>query len=45
LGSNSRSRANRLRKLGWEAKEKLTLASLVQDEIPLILEQNVPREA
>ncbi|KAF4231530.1 hypothetical protein CNMCM8980_005234 [Aspergillus fumigatiaffinis] len=45
LGSNSRSRANRLRKLGWEAKEKLTLASLVQDEISLILEQNVPREA
>ncbi|KAJ2548067.1 hypothetical protein EV175_004972, partial [Coemansia sp. RSA 1933] len=39
LGSNSRSRADRLRKLGWEAKEKQTLASLAEDEIPIILKE------
>lgn len=38
-GSNSRSRANRLRKLGWEPSEKNTLASLAEDEIPIILQE------
>lgn len=38
-GSNSRNRANRLRKLGWAPAEKSTFASLAEDEIPLILEE------
>ncbi|KAF7550745.1 hypothetical protein G7Z17_g5508 [Cylindrodendrum hubeiense] len=42
VGSNSRNRANRLRKLGWEAREKKSLASLVEDEIPLILQETGP---
>ncbi|KAL3459472.1 hypothetical protein BJX64DRAFT_301224 [Aspergillus heterothallicus] len=37
IGSNARNRANRLRKIGWEAREKKTFASLAEDEIPLIL--------
>jgi nucleoside-diphosphate-sugar epimerase len=37
LGSNSRNRANRLRKLGWQPREKETLPSLIDDELPLIL--------
>ncbi|KAH6645312.1 hypothetical protein BKA67DRAFT_584768 [Truncatella angustata] len=41
-GSNSRNRANRLRKLGWEATEKKSLVSLVEDEIPLILQEKGP---
>ncbi|EPY53033.1 NAD dependent epimerase/dehydratase [Schizosaccharomyces cryophilus OY26] len=44
VGSNSRSRANRLRKLGWEPKEKKTLASLAEDEIPLIMQETGPFE-
>ncbi|KAL3483339.1 hypothetical protein BJX62DRAFT_231057 [Aspergillus germanicus] len=39
IGSNARNRANRLRKLGWEPREKNTFASLVEDEIPLILQE------
>jgi nucleoside-diphosphate-sugar epimerase len=39
-GSNSRSRANRLRKLGWAPSEKETFASLAEDEIPLILKED-----
>ncbi|ODM15522.1 hypothetical protein SI65_09125 [Aspergillus cristatus] len=39
VGSNSRNRASRLRKLGWAPTEKSTFASLVEDEIPLILEE------
>lgn len=38
LGSNSRNRATRLRTLGWEPEEKTSLASLIEDEIPVILE-------
>lgn len=38
-GSNSRNRANRLRKLGWVPTEKKTLASLAEDEIPIILKE------
>ncbi|CAG8250520.1 hypothetical protein PENNAL_c0009G04047 [Penicillium nalgiovense] len=36
VGSNARHRANRLRKLGWAPLEKDTLASLAEDEIPII---------
>jgi nucleoside-diphosphate-sugar epimerase len=36
-GSNSISRANRLRQLGWEPKEKSIWASLEEDEIPYII--------
>ncbi|GLA18808.1 hypothetical protein BDQ94DRAFT_181589 [Aspergillus welwitschiae] len=39
VGSNARNRANRLRKLGWEPREKNTFASLEEDEIPLILQE------
>jgi nucleoside-diphosphate-sugar epimerase len=39
-GSNSRNRANRLRKLGWAPSEKGTFASLAEDEIPLILKED-----
>lgn len=39
VGSNSRSRASRLRELGWKPREKLTLASLAEDEIPLIMQE------
>ncbi|WBW72038.1 NAD-dependent epimerase/dehydratase [Schizosaccharomyces osmophilus] len=42
VGSNSRNKANRLRKLGWEPKEKNTLASLAEDEIPLIMQETGP---
>jgi nucleoside-diphosphate-sugar epimerase len=42
LGSNSRSRANRLRKLGWQPREKGTLESLREDELPLIMQENKP---
>ena len=43
-GSNSRSRANRLRKLGWVPLQKETLASLAEDEIPLIMKETGPFE-
>jgi nucleoside-diphosphate-sugar epimerase len=39
LGSNSRSRANRLRGLGWQPREKKTLQSLVEDEVPILLKE------
>ncbi|KAI9371716.1 NAD(P)-binding protein [Aspergillus egyptiacus] len=39
IGSNSRSRASRLRRLGWVPCEKSTFASLAEDEIPLILQE------
>ncbi|KAJ6099685.1 hypothetical protein N7467_001220 [Penicillium canescens] len=38
-GSNSRNRANRLRKLGWKPSEKNTFASLAEDEIPTIMKE------
>jgi nucleoside-diphosphate-sugar epimerase len=38
-GSNARVRAQRLRALGWTPKEKDTLKSLVEDEIPLLLQE------
>ncbi|EXJ88988.1 hypothetical protein A1O3_02052 [Capronia epimyces CBS 606.96] len=41
VGSNSRSRATRLRSLGWEPREKSLFDSLTQDEIPLILQENL----
>lgn len=37
VGQNSRSRANRLRALGWKTTEKLSFESLLEDEIPIIL--------
>ena len=37
VGQNSRSRANRLRGLGWKPKEKSTFDSLVEDELPILL--------
>ena len=39
LGLNSRSRALRLRELGWEPKEKDWKASFVEDELPEILKE------
>ncbi|KAJ5462211.1 hypothetical protein N7530_010416 [Penicillium desertorum] len=39
VGSNVRHRANRLRKLGWAPLEKDTLASLAEDEIPIIAKE------
>ncbi|KAI3058775.1 hypothetical protein CBS147353_10668 [Aspergillus niger] len=33
----SAGKASRLRKIGWEAREKKTFASLAEDEIPQIL--------
>ncbi|KAL2431621.1 hypothetical protein ABEF95_012362 [Exophiala dermatitidis] len=39
IGSNSRSRAKRLRALGWQPKEKTLFESLAQDEVPLILQE------
>ncbi|ESZ94112.1 NAD dependent epimerase/dehydratase family protein [Sclerotinia borealis F-4128] len=38
VGSNSRIQANRLRHLGWEPREKGTLASLL-DEIPITIRE------
>ena len=39
IGKNSRSRAVRLRELGWEPKEKGVWESLREDELPEILKQ------
>ena len=39
VGANSRSRGERLRDLGWVPREKGVLQSLVDDEIPLILQE------
>ncbi|EXJ95037.1 hypothetical protein A1O1_00155 [Capronia coronata CBS 617.96] len=41
VGSNARCRANRLRALGWKPQEKTLYESLVQDEIPAILKEDV----
>ncbi|CCD42791.1 similar to NAD-dependent epimerase/dehydratase [Botrytis cinerea T4] len=41
IGSNSLNRANRLRKLGWEAREQKTLLSL-RDELMMILQEEKP---
>jgi nucleoside-diphosphate-sugar epimerase len=41
LGSNSRSRAQRLRELGWESREDQTLPAL-REEIRLILKETKP---
>lgn len=40
IGLNSRSRANRLRSLGWKAKEKDWKSSYLQDELPAILKED-----
>jgi nucleoside-diphosphate-sugar epimerase len=40
LGMNSRSRALRLRKLGWRPSEKSWDQSLLEDEIPAMLQPN-----
>ena len=40
VGLNSRSRAVRLRELGWEPKEKDWKRSYVEDELPEILKEN-----
>ena len=37
IGQNARNRANRLRALGWEPREKSTFDSLMSDELPLLL--------
>jgi nucleoside-diphosphate-sugar epimerase len=39
VGQNSRSRANRLRALGWKTIEKSTFESLLEDEIPILLKE------
>lgn len=41
IGLNSRSRANRLRALGWEAREKDWRKSYVEDELPEILKEEL----
>ncbi|KAI1448928.1 NAD(P)-binding protein [Annulohypoxylon stygium] len=45
VGLNSRSRAVRLRELGWEPKEKTWAESYVQDELPFILNEESDRRA
>lgn len=40
VASNSRSRAIKLRELGWEPKEKGLFESLAEDEIPILLEES-----
>jgi len=40
VGMNSRSRAVRLRELGWEPREKGWKESLVEDELPIILKED-----
>jgi hypothetical protein len=39
LGMNSRSRAVRLRRLGWQPKEKSWDQALLEEEIPVILRE------
>lgn len=41
VGSNSRSRAVRLRELGWQPKEKSWNESLVEDELPAIMKEDL----
>ncbi|KAI1389298.1 NAD(P)-binding protein [Hypoxylon trugodes] len=45
LGLSSRCRAVRLRRLGWNPVEKSWKQSLIQDELPFILNENVDRLA
>ena len=40
IGLNSRSRAERLRRLGWEPREKDWKKSFVEDELPEILKED-----
>ncbi|KAK3058711.1 hypothetical protein LTR09_000276 [Extremus antarcticus] len=40
VGANSRSRGERLRKMGWSPTEKGVFESLKEDEIPLILRED-----
>jgi hypothetical protein len=37
---NSRSRAVRLRELGWKPQEKGWKESLIEDELPLLLKED-----
>lgn len=39
-GRNARCRANRLRALGWNPKEKTTLESFLEDEAPILLKES-----
>lgn len=45
IGLNSRSRAVRLRQLGWEPKEKSWRDSYIEDELPEILKEDVAKFA
>ncbi|KAI0155405.1 NAD(P)-binding protein [Hypoxylon sp. FL1284] len=45
IGLNSRSRAVRLRGLGWQPVEKSWRDSYAQDELPLILAEDVDRKS
>ncbi|OTB02759.1 hypothetical protein M426DRAFT_322359 [Hypoxylon sp. CI-4A] len=45
VGLNSRSRAVRLRALGWKPVEKSWKESFIQDELPVILKENVDHKA
>ena len=40
IGLNSRSRANRLRALGWKPVEKYWRSSYLEDELPQILKED-----
>ena len=40
VGANSRSRAERLREMGWKPREKGVFESLREDELPLILKDS-----
>ncbi|KAI1404246.1 NAD(P)-binding protein [Hypoxylon fuscum] len=44
IGLNSRSRAVRLRELGWKPVEKSWRESYVQDELPFLLKEEVDRK-
>lgn len=41
MGQNARNRANRLRALGWKPQEKNSFDSLVNDELPIILAEDL----
>lgn len=41
VGMNSRSRAIRLRELGWQPKEKGWKESLLEDELPILLKEDM----
>jgi len=40
IGLNSRSRAIRLRELGWQPKEKGIWESFHEDELPVIIKED-----